>query len=108
MQELLKIHEALTDKDSIIETPICNGASEFLVNSKELFVVCDEDGEEELLREYRNTSIEAAKLDIPEVYHDFFEFTEFADYNWQSIYDIYEKVDEVYDKTGKKYFICSV
>lgn len=108
MQELLRINEFLTDKDSIKETPICEGASEFLVNGKELFIVCDEEGEEAILREYRAASIEAAKQDIPEVYHDFFEFNDFADYSWQTIYDVYEKVDEVYDKTGKKYFICSV
>lgn len=46
--------------------------------------------------------------DIPEVYHDFFEFNDFADYSWQTIYDVYENVDEIVDESGKRYYICSI
>lgn len=107
MLEILKQAEFLNESDTIKETPICKGISEFLVNDKELYIVCDEEGEEAILRNYREASIEAAMTDIPEVYYDFFEFNEFAEYSWQSIYDVYDKVVEV-EYLNKKYYICSV
>ena len=108
MQELLRIHEGLGSKDTIEQFPICPGAYELTVNGKRAFVVCDDEGEEGILREYRQASIEAAMRDIPEVYHDFFEFNDFADYSWQTIYDVYENVDEIVDESGKRYYICSI
>lgn len=108
MQEILRAIEFLNPEDTIKETEICPGAYEMLVNGKEMFVMCDDEGEEGILREYRQASIEAAMKDIPEVYHDFFEFNDFADYSWQTIYDVYDKVDEVIDESGKRYYICSM
>lgn len=108
MQEILRAIEFLTPEDTIEEIEICPGAYEMLVNGKESFVMCDDEGEEGILRVFRQASIEAAMKDIPEVYHDFFEFNDFADYSWQTIYDVYDKVDEVTDESGKRYYICSV
>lgn len=71
-----------------------------------LYLVCDEEGEEEVLFDYRRCSIYAAQEDIPLMYHDFFDFNEYADYTWQTIYDVYENVNEIIID-GTKYYICS-
>lgn len=107
MLEILKKLEFLTSIDKIEENIICTGASEFIVNDKEIYIVCDDEGEEGILRTYREASIEAAKRDIPEVYHDFFDFNEFADYSWQTIYDVYDNVTEVEDN-NKIYYVCTL
>ena len=73
----------------------------------QIYLVCDEDGEEEILRDYRQCSIYAAQEDIPKIYWDFFDFNEYADYNWQTIYDVYEIVNEVIVE-DQKYYICSL
>lgn len=94
----------LPDVDKVEEWH--ENAYQFTVNNQ-LYVVCNEEGEEEILRDYRTASIYAAQEDIPEMYHDFFEFNEYADYTWQTIYDVYDTVEEVTFE-NEKYYICLV
>lgn len=105
--EILKSSEFFEEKDSIVESYTAPGVSEFVVNDKDLFIVYDEEGEQDLLNRYREASISAAMEDIPEIYHNYVEFNAFAEDAWQSIYDIYEVVDEVTFE-GNTYYICSV
>ena len=106
LKQILAEHVNLDVSEIKFHSTLNDYAYVFAIDN-ELFVVCDENGAELILEEYRKATIEAAKQDIPEVYHSFFAFTQFAIYTWQSLNDIYDYVTEI-TFNNKTYFICSV
>lgn len=69
------------------------------------YMVCSQEGAKDIIDIYRNASIDAAKKDIPEIYHEFFNFKLFSQYCWQSLEDIYGTVYEA-QVENKVYYIC--
>lgn len=94
------------DNPSIEE--IYPGAWEFSFENGPIFIVCNEEGKENILKAYREASKQGALIDIPSIYHPFFRFTDFVKYVWTSLYDIYDDVDEVLDDNQNVWHICSL
>lgn len=105
LKNILLSQEWVEDKNITNVQQINDSTYEFTISHEHIFIVCDEEGAEEYLNMFREATIEAAKLDIPDIYHDFFEFDEFAENAWQTLYDAFDTILEV-NQDNKKYYIC--
>ena len=73
----------------------------------EIYVVMNKDGADQIVDEYRRASIRDAEEHIPLQFQRYFNFGQYAEDTWQSVYDIYDDVDEV-EFGNEDFYICSL
>lgn len=72
-----------------------------------IYIIMNEDGAKHIVDEYRRSSVRDAESRIPIELQRYFNFGQYAEDVWQSIYDIYETVDEV-EYNYETFYICSL
>ena len=72
-----------------------------------IYTITNKEGVASIIDKYRRASIKDAQENIPMRFQRFFNFRHYADDIWQSIYDIYENVDEILYE-GEPFYICSL
>lgn len=70
-----------------------------------IYIIMNKDGEAHMIDEYRRASVSYVETKIPIEFQRYFNFGLYAEDTWQSVYDIYENVDEVlYEE--ETFYIC--
>lgn len=80
----------------------------FEVRCKDVtYIIMDEEGEAHMIDEYRRASVSYVETKIPIEFQRYFNFGYYAEDTWQSVYDIYEDIDEI-EYEGETFYICSL